>query len=153
MGKITYKYIDPPRTAEQSIAFMRDTFIPLINEYWKVKGEKTYHARQQINILSLVQMWTMGSLLIIVAYDGDKPCGFFLGVRFTPLLFDATAVQAEVYYAPDPDVEKGLFEYLMNIIHFMDINEVWIHAEAQQELGRMPWPMRNDFHIRRYVKE
>lgn len=152
MGKIEYKYIDPPRNTEKAIDFMKNVMLPMLREYWEAEGKNIYEAEMSFNILTFIQMWNMGSLLIIIAYEDSKPVGFFIGVRFTPLLFDAAAVQVEIYYAHSKEIEDGIFDYLMKIVGFMNLNEIWLSKDPGQN-PHIPWTKKNSFTVTRYVKE
>lgn len=149
---VTYQYIDPPRTPEKSVDFMQNTFVPLLREYWDTRGKQIYNVDMQFNLLTFIQMWTMGSLVIIIAYDDNKPVGFFLGVRFVPILFDAAAVQTELYYGKTKEIEEGLFDYLMKIVGFMNINEIWLDSDGSRQIN-IPWTKRNSYTVTRYTKE
>lgn len=148
---ITYKYIDPPREPNDAVVVMRDTLMPLIQEYWDTKGKSVYGRDLQFNVLTFIQMWSMGSMVVVIAYEDDKPVGFLLGVRFVPLMYDSVAVQTEVCYGKRAEIEQGLFQYLTTIIHFMNINEVWVNSEALSDVT-LEWPKHNTFTTTRYVK-
>ena len=152
MSNIVYKYLETPKTPEIAVDTMQNIIAPLFEKYWQERGKQGFNRPLDFNVLTFVQMWLMGSLLMIVAYEDNKPVGFFVGVRFTPLMFKATAVQAEVYYGPTKEIEDGLFKYLMNIVGFMDIDEVWINYGAQGN-ATVPWPKKNSFTVERFVKE
>ena len=151
MSKVVYKYIEEPREHSDAIEFMQKTLMPMLNEYWAQRGKSMYGCDMSFNVLTFTQMWIMGSLLIIIAYEDDKPGGFFIGVRFVPLLYNATAVQAEVYYGRTREIQDGLFKYLMNIIGFMGINEIWISSEVPGD-ATVPWPKKHSFTVDRHVK-
>lgn len=122
----TYKYIDPPQSPEKAIDFLQHTLVPLLHEYWESEGKKIYNCEMYFNVLTFVQIWNMGSMAIIIAYDGDKPAGFMLGVKFTPIMYNANALHTELLYAPTPEIRTGILNYLYTIVRFMDINEVWV---------------------------
>lgn len=155
MGKITYKYIDPPSqdNPQKAINFMRDTLVPLISEYWNVEGSHMYNKPLNINIISLVQMWLYNDLMIIVAYDDNTPCGFFIGVKFTHILYAARAVQCEVVWARDKSLIDGFYKYLNDIISFMDMNEIWTRRTINMPAPAMRWPKQTAYVIERFVKE
>lgn len=149
---ITYKYIDPPATPEKGIEFMQNTMLPLLREYWEKKGKDLYNKDMNFNVITFVQMWFMGSLVPVIAYDGDKPIGFFIGVRFVPILYDANALQAEVWYAPTQEIEQGMFDYLMTIVGFMNITEVLIETE-EPNAPTIKWRKMNTKVTTRHIKE
>lgn len=149
---ITYKYIDPPATPEKGVQFMQDTLLPLLREYWQKKGKELYNKDMNFNVLTFVQMWFLGSLVPVIAYEDDKPVGFFIGVRFVPILYDANTLQAEVWYAPTPEIEQGMFDYLMTIIGFMNINEIRIET-TEPHAPSIPWRKVDTAVTTRHIKE
>lgn len=148
---VTYKFIDTPATPDKSIEFMQNTLMPLLIEYWKKQGKSIYNKELNFNIITFVQMWSMGSIVPIIAYEDGKPVGFFIGVRFVPMMYDAVALQAEVWYAPTPEIEQGMFDYLMTIIGFMNINEVRI--ETTDNSPKISWRKVTTLTTTRHIKE
>lgn len=147
-----YKFIEPPRDNQKAVAFMQDTMMPLLMEYWEKEGLSQFKRTFNFNVVSFVQMWLMGSLLIIIAYDNGKPAGFILGLRFVPVLFDARALQIEVSYTPTEELRKGIYEYLMTIVGFMGIDELWADPESLPD-GVVTWPVASGYSVTRYVKD
>lgn len=152
MGKVVYKYIEPPTTPEKSVTFVRDVLFPMLGEYWDSLGESVYNKKMAFNILTFIQMWSLGSLVVVVAYENSTPVGFLLGTRYVPLLYEAAVVQTELCYSARPEVKNGLYEYLTTVVGFMNVNELWFDKDATYELSG-EWKKRNEFVLTRYVKE
>ncbi len=153
MGKLTYKYIDPPRGTDKATELFRDTLIPLMHTYWEQRGEKLYGAPFHLNIVPLVQSWMGNSLVLIVAYDDGAPVGFLFGVKFVPMLYNAVVLQAEVFYGPTEEVEKGMITYLSTIIPFMNVNELRVNTLSGGSFSLPGWQSTGDAKMLRYVKE
>ena len=152
MGKIVYKYIDPPRGSEKATIFFRDTLIPLLHKYWDERGEKLYGAPFSLNIVPLVQTWMGNNLVLVVAYDNDQPVGFLFGVKFVPMLYNSVVLQTEIFYGQTREIEEGMVKYLSTILQFMNVNELWVNtAQGAFALGK--WHQKGDFKLSRYVKE
>lgn len=152
MSKIRYEYMDMPKTTEQAVSFMQNQLMPLIDEYWDKRGKDIYEKPLRFNVMSFVQMWMLGGCVLVMAYDGDKPVGFLLGIRFTPILFKAAVVQTEVWYGVTDEVERGLFEYLSTITKFMDVEEIWVMSDVGSE-AHMNWNKRATFTVDQYVRK
>lgn len=152
MGKIVYKYIDPPRGTEKAIEFFRDTLIPLLHKYWEKRGEKLYDAPFHLNVVPLVQTWMGNSLVLVVAYDDGKPVGFLFGVKFVPMLYNSVVLQTEIFYGETKDIETGMVTYLSTIIPFMNVNELWVNA-AQETFTLSGWHRKGEIKLSRFMKE
>lgn len=152
MSGITYKYIDPPATAEKAVAFLQNTLVPLLDEYWSADGEPVYGKPIQFNILTFAQMWNMGSLVIITAEEDKKPVGLYIGVRFVPIMYKANALQTEVLYGQTEGVRQGLCDYLMTIVSFMNIDEIRASDEFGKKHPELAWEKKEVHRVQRYVK-
>lgn len=153
MGKITCKYMDPPRKTDTCLEFLRDTLVPLIQKYWNEAGQKRYGEPLAINMIPLAQAWLGGSLVVVIVYDDDRPVGFFLGVRFIPMLYSAVVLQSEVFYAPTAEIQYKMFKYVLDIIQFMNVTELWLNTDTPINLPSVSWKKKPDMGLVRYAKE
>lgn len=152
---ITYKYIDPPSPEDNpqiAVNFMKDTLVPLLQEYWEKEGNAFWGKPLNVNVISLIQLWYTDSLVVVVAYDNGKPAGFFLGIRFSHLLFNIRAIKIELCYAPTDEMKRGIIQYLTEIAKFMSVNELWVDGNLDKALATTAWEKKNVFDTIRYVK-
>lgn len=152
MGKIVYKYIDPPRNTEKAATLFRDTIIPLLHRYWEERGAKLYGAPFNLNIVPLMQTWMGNNLVLVIAYDDDKPVGFMFGVKFVPMLYNSVVLQSEIFYGETSEIEEGMFKYLGTIVPFMNVNELWLSVPPGA-FTMSGWHQKGEFKLSRYVKE
>lgn len=148
----TYKYIDPPKSPEKAVEFLKDTLMPLVQDYWDAEGKQYYNRDLYFSILSFIQIWNMGSMCIIIAYDKERPVGFLLGIKFTPLMYNTNALHTEVVYAPTPEIREGILNYLYTIVRFMDISEVWVR-DGKTQTPPPGWKLEPMRPVVRLVKE
>lgn len=146
---VVCKYINPPKKVEDSEKFLQE-FIPLLTEYWETKGKAEYKGEElSLNVLSFVQMWRLGSLCILMAYEDNKPCGFLLGVRFRPMFYEANAFQIQDWYAPTPEVKDVIFKHLDEMLPLMNIHEVFA---TETNVGNIvPYKMVSSQYYNRYL--
>lgn len=149
---VTYKYVEIPKDTDTAINILKDGLMPLFNKYWSRYGGNVYDKQASFNIQSFIQMWQFGGIAIIGAYDGDKMVGYLLAIRYTPMSYNANAMQVEQWYAEDDITETGMFDYLIEISKFMDINELWTVSDIKGT-PYIPWTKKNTFTTERYVKE
>lgn len=148
---IVYEYLKPPKTPEEAVNPTKDKLVPLMKKYWSSKGKQVYGEEFDLSVLPFIQMWLHGNLIMIVAKDGDKEVGFFIGIVFEPMTFKANVVQAELWDADTKEIEEGLFRYLFNIVQVKNLNEIWIMSDVPNA-PELPWVKKNVFTVTRYVE-
>lgn len=150
---VSYKYVPPIQDVNKTTKFFSEDFLPLMTQYWEQRGKSVFKKELQLNLLALIQMWQIGGLLIIIAYDGEKPVGVLLGVNFTPLWYDARICQIEVCYGITPQIEQGLFSYFKQHLDFFNLTELWVSSEAAAISPDMDWQEGSQLGITRFVRE
>lgn len=150
---ISYKYVPPIQDVNKVTKFFSEDLLPLITQYWNQRGKHIYNRELQLNLIALIQMWQIGGLLIIVAYDGDKPVGILLGVNFTPLWYGARVSQIEVCFGLTEAIERGLFDYLKQHLDFFNLTEIWVSSEATDYPLSIDWTKCKQLSITRYTRE
>lgn len=146
---IKCEYIDKPKDTDTAIAFLQETLMPMIFTYWQERGQNVYDKNFDFNILAFINMWMVGSIELIVAYEDDKPVGFLLGVRFTAMLFRENVVQLEAWYGEREEIERELFAYLERIAKFQDVGEIWLTNDTGSP-GYCSWPVSHNFKMVQY---
>ena len=88
-----------------------------------------------INLLSFVQTWAMGSTLITMAYDDDKPVGVLIGLRYSHLFYTGATMQVIALYGEKPEVEQGLLDYVSSLIPAMSIDTIAIDSDGCKDMA------------------
>lgn len=121
--------------ADKFISKLRDEVFPLLDKWWKTYGaEHNGREKLDINMLSFVQTWAMGSALIVMAYDDDKPVGLFVGLRYSNLFYTGSTMQVAALYGDTPEIKDGLVGYVSSLVPAMMIDEVAVDGDACEDI-------------------
>ncbi len=126
---ISYKYIDKPRTFDEGADCLEHEIYPLLQKFWKVRGETFYKKPLQFNTLAFVNLWVQNGLALVIAYDDKKPVGLFIGITFTPMLFSENVMQVETLYGDTPEIEQGLYDYVASITPILGIDAIHMQGD------------------------
>lgn len=148
---VNYKYIEIPKDTDSAINILKNDLIPLFDKYWNKHGLPTYAETASFNVQGFIQMWQFSGLALIGAYDDGKMVGYLLAIRYTPMAYRANSAQIEQWYADTDEIEKGLFNYFIEISKFMDIDELW--TVSDRGTPEISWVKKNTFTSTRYVKK
>ena len=113
---------------------LRDEVFPMLDKWWKAYGMKETGRILDINLLSFVQTWAMGSTLITMAYDNDKPVGVLIGLRYSHLFYTGATMQVIALYGEKPEVEQGLLDYVSSLVPAMSIDTVAIDSDGCKDM-------------------
>ena len=116
LAKPGFEDIQTPAQGQKFIDRLRDEVFPLLDKWWKSYGMKETGRIMDINLLSFVQTWAMGSTLITMAYDNDKPVGVLIGLRYSNLFYTGSTMQVIALYGDTPEVEQGLLDYVSSLV-------------------------------------
>lgn len=120
-----YEYIEPPRDPKAATEFLAKNFLPLFDEFWEAQGREYYKQQNwDINALEFTRIWMDQTLVLLLAYEGDKSVGFILAAQLRPLLYDRGLLRIEQIYGQTPEIVSGLMEYLKTCIKFFRVGEV-----------------------------
>ena len=122
---IQCKFIERPRTFEHGSDILEKALFPLINEYWEKEGRNIYKCDLAFNITAFINLWVTNGLVLLLAYEGDKPVGFLIGIKFTPMLYQRTVMQIETVYGQTDDARNALVAYLDQIQPVLSLDELW----------------------------
>ena len=113
---------------------LRDEVFPMLDKWWKAYGMKETGRILDINLLSFVQTWAMGSTLITMAYDNDKPVGVLIGLRYSHLFYTGATMQVIALYGEKPEVEQGLLDYVSGLVPAMSIDTIAIDSDGCKDM-------------------
>ena len=113
---------------------LRDEVFPMLDKWWKAYGMKETGRILDINLLSFVQTWAMGSTLITMAYDNDKPVGVLIGLRYSHLFYTGATMQVIALYGEKPEVEQGLLDYVSSLVPAMSIDTIAIDSDGCKDM-------------------
>ena len=113
---------------------LRDEVFPMLDKWWVAYGMKETGRILDINLLSFVQTWAMGSTLITMAYDNDKPVGVLIGLRYSHLFYTGATMQVIALYGEKPEVEQGLLDYVSSLVPAMSIDTIAIDSDGCKDM-------------------
>lgn len=147
---IRYEYLEPDQKLSDCAPIVATQILPLMQLYWKERGENVYKQPFMFNVEAFINQFWAGCFTIVVAYEEDTPVGFLLGIKFVPMCFRRNVIQIEEIYGPSPEIEKGMLEYLCNILKFQDLKELWVQNIPGVEL---PWNKLGTITTTRYARK
>lgn len=150
-----YDILEPTTDRNKALDDFSAAMGTLYLESWNRDKEPLYHKPFSLNIAAFAQLWFTQTLKLFIAYDGDKPVGFLVGMVFRPLPYEANVFQIEDWYGSGIDeVERGLFDFATSAIRFMGCDELWLADRADREPSPMKgWKVENTFRYYRFTKE
>lgn len=150
---ISYKFIDKPRTFDEGANCLEYEIYPLLQEFWELKGKGFYDKPLAFNAPAFVNLWVMNGLVLVLAYEDEKPVGILIGIKYNPMMFDATLLQVETLYGKKPEVEAGLMNYLASITPILGVDEIQMQGDMNS-YNRCPdnWRTGSSYTIARFYK-
>ena len=114
---------------------LRDEVFPMLDKWWTTYGaEHNGREKLDINLLSFVQTWAMGSAFIAMAYDNDKPVGIFIGLRYSNMFYAGSTMQVAALYGDTAEIKEGLVDYVSSLVPAMMIDEVAVDSDACENI-------------------
>ena len=145
--------LEPTGDLEAAVNKLRDELLPLHAKAWAAKANnvgKPY----DFNAVPFVQMWVDKALRVFMAYDGDTPVGYIVGLAYRPMTYAAQVFAVEDWYTPKYDVETALFDYMRSALRFIGCDEIVITQGAG---GRVPsisgWKVAYKAEVTHFRKE
>ena len=127
--------IQTPAQGQKFIDRLRDEVFPMLEKWWAAYGMKETGRMLDINLLSFVQTWAMGSTLITMAYEDDKPVGVLIGLRYSHLFYTGATMQVIALYGDTPEVEQGPLDYVSSLIPAMSIDTIAIDSDGCKDMA------------------
>lgn len=122
---LRYDYVEPSSDPLKATGFLTDNFLPLLDEFWTARGAEYYQAEHwDMQAVDFTHLWMNRTLVLIMAYDDDRPAGFILAAQIRPFLQARRALQIEQWYGQSAEVEAGLFKYLGEIFRFFQADSL-----------------------------
>ena len=150
---ISYKFVDKPRTFDEGADLIEHDIFPLLQKFWARKGEGFYKKQLNFNAPAFVNLWVMNGLALVIAYDDKKPVGLFIGIKYNPMLFEATLLQVETLYGETADVEQGLLDYVGSIGNILGIDELHVQGDMiSDDVCPKDWQIIGSFPVVRVCR-
>ncbi|MBD5584550.1 MAG: hypothetical protein HDQ88_05665 [Clostridia bacterium] len=151
-----YELLEPARNLDEALDTLTKVFAPLYTQSWvKEKAAAHEDAPFDMNVGVFANMWFSKALKLIIAYDGEHPVGYLMGMVFRPLPYQAQVFQIEDWYADGKqDVADGLFNYAREAAKFLGTDEIWV-SHSEKELYPLlggDWQITGKTVIDRYVR-
>lgn len=135
LAKPGFEDIQTPAQGQKFIDRLRDEVFPMLDKWWVAYGMRETGRMLDINLLSFVQTWAMGSTLITMAYEDDKPVGVLIGLRYSHLFYTGATMQVIALYGDKPEVEQGLLDYVSSLIPAMSIDTIAIDSDGCKDMA------------------
>lgn len=152
----TYDLFEPTNDTDTSLNRLTSEFAPLHVKSWNETKAKRYSKPYDLNVGAFTAMWMNRTLRVFMAYEDGRPVGYLTGFVFRPMQYQASVFQVEDWYTGNnSEMEKGLFDYVLNAVRFMGCEEILITNDVdqpQQELGH-GWKRVMRTMTSRFVKE
>lgn len=133
-----YVFLEKPKTAEEVSRLLGQDIIPIFKEYWDNCGEK-FHGRpfgfDEQGSLSFMRAWVSGAVLLVMAYEDDKPAGFIVMAKLLPLLYQSSILHIDSYYGRTPEILRGLFDFLKSVLGVLSPDEIIIPDLPELEMS------------------
>lgn len=126
---ISYKFIDKPRTFDEGANLLEHDIYPLLQKFWEKKGHAYYNKQLNFNAPAFVNLWAMNGLALVVAYEDKKAVGLFIGIKYTPMLFEGSFLQVETLYGDTPEIEQGIYDYVGSIGNILGVDEMHVQGD------------------------
>lgn len=126
---ITYKFIDKHAIGKHGAELIQDAIVPLLARQWNDKGRDTYGLEMSVNLQQFMTLWVSGALTMVLAYDGDTPVGLFIGIPYRPMMFDRQVLMVENCWGATPEITKGLYKYVLDLLAVMNVDELWVQDD------------------------
>lgn len=125
---MAYRYVIKklPEKAEDSVKFLNEELFPLFVEYWEKYGLSLYGKPIDFDVIQFLQIWTGGSVFLIMAYEDTTAVGFLLGYEGRPFSHKEHVLHVERWYGKTEEVVAGLNNYLKTALSIRDVTEVYI---------------------------
>lgn len=108
----------------------------LYYQHWEEHQKAKFGGKPfNLNIQSLVTGWMNGTFKVFVARDTAATAaiaGFLIGMRYRPMCYEVESFNIIDWYAPHPDMEKALFDYVFQALRILGATELIIPREATQ---------------------
>lgn len=135
LAKPGFEDIQTPAQGQKFIDRLRDEVFPMLDKWWAAYGMRETGRILDINLLSFVQTWAMGSTLITMAYEDDKPVGVLIGLRYSHLFYTGSTMQVIALYGDTPEVEQGLLDYVSSLVPAMSIDTIAIDSDGCKDMA------------------
>ena len=133
---IRYDLIEPPADPTKAIEFLTKDFLPLVDEFWNARGREYFGVEHwSIQAPDFTQLWLNQSVILILAYEDDKPAGFIIAAHLQPLFYQQRQLQVDQWYGRTEEIKKGLFKYLFDNFKFFRAELL----TAPDYDGDIPW--------------
>lgn len=147
---ISYKFVDKPRTFDEGADLLEHDIYPLLQKFWAKQGEAYYGKPLNFNAPAFVNLWVLNGLALIVAYENKKPVGLFIGIKYNPMLFEATILQVETVYGETPEVAQGLMDYVGSISSILGIDGMHVQGDMNDgDLCPKDWKPVGSYQVAR----
>lgn len=117
--------LEPIGDIEAAVNRLREELLPLHAKAWAAKAANV-GKNYDFNAVPFVQMWIDKTLRVFMAYDGDKPVGYIIGITYRPMTYMAQVFSVEDWYTPEAEVETALFDYMRSALRFIGCDEIVI---------------------------
>jgi hypothetical protein len=120
--------VDLSKSPEEIGNYLVKNYLPIFDEFWKVRGAKYYRAERWNPEMAqgLYSLMHAKSMVLALAFDGLTPVGFVMGATIKPIIHNKAMLSIECWYGRSSEVEEALFNYLADGLAFMQVDQIAI---------------------------
>lgn len=126
---IKYRFIDKHAIGKNGADLIQNAIVPLLARQWNDRGRNTYGLEMSVNLQQFMTLWVSGALTMVLAYDGERPVGLFIGIAYRPMMFDRQVLMVENCWGVTPEITKGLYKYVLDLLAVMNVDELWVQDD------------------------
>lgn len=150
--------LEPSEDLNVAMDRLGKTIGVLYQEAWDKNKKHLYDNKPfDLHINAFANMWFNRNLKLFIMYDGEgKAVGFFAGLVYRPMPYEASVFQVQEWYAKNnPVMEQQLFDYVVQAIRILGCDELWMQIypdRAAPTLGT-GWEFSHAYPIHRYLRK
>lgn len=121
---VSCKLIHCPKNAEDVKRFFEE-WTPLLAEHLEAETKRTGIVHD-VDVMMLLAGWEAKGIVVIMAYENDKPVGFLIAHKFRPVFMPHVVVLNVERWQGSDAATRSMFEYIKLIADNTEVDQ--LHA-------------------------
>jgi hypothetical protein len=119
--------VEAPADGTKAVEFLTGEFLPLVEEFWQRRGREFFRVDHwKLQALDFTQLWMDQRVILVMAYEDDKPAGFILAAQIQPLFYPQRQLHVDQWYDRSQEIEEAMFQYLLDHIKFLQVDALLV---------------------------